>query len=239
MPASPATDKVSNAIRIAVAVVLGGIGAAAGFTHTHDWAAHHGQAGWLAWADAVVIEGIAIVAGFELHHDHHRRKTTGRRVSFPLLVLVAGFGVQMTAQVADAERSPAGWLLAAMPALGFLTVVKLLIRRIPTPPTQPAPKPAPAPSTTRPPQRETPPAPVPTPETEPTPALEPAPEPLRPVTPTRPTRLRLPAGMHDLIAAAADKATDEGRALTTADIRAAARVSESLAQQILTDLQPA
>jgi hypothetical protein len=37
----------------------------------------------------------------------------------------------MTAQVAQAEPTPAGWLLAAMPALGFLTVVKLIMRRIP------------------------------------------------------------------------------------------------------------
>ena len=119
-------------IRLAVAVVLGGIGAAAGFTHTHNWADHHGQHGWLAWADAVVIEGITTVAGFEIRRDHQ----AGRRapVSLPIVVLVVGFLVQMAAQVAEAERTPAGWLLAAMPALGFLTVVKLLMRRLPAEP---------------------------------------------------------------------------------------------------------
>ena len=132
--------RLDNVIRIGVATVLGGIGAAAGFTHTHDWAANHGQTGWLAWATAVVIEGIAIVAGIEIHHD----RAAGRPYRFPMVVLVFGVLVQMTAQVAEAERSPAGWLVAAMPALGFLAVVKLLMRRMPEPSTPNEPPSAPA-----------------------------------------------------------------------------------------------
>ncbi|HEX6352024.1 DUF2637 domain-containing protein [Actinophytocola sp.] len=140
--------KLADVIRIGVAVVLGGIGAAAGFTHTHDWAVSHGQTGWLAWATAVVIEGMAVVAGFEIHHD----RAAGRSYALPATVLVFGVLVQMTAQVAEAEPSPAGWLVAAMPALGFLAVVKLLMRRTPTGPPAPAeaelaqeaPEPAPA-----------------------------------------------------------------------------------------------
>jgi hypothetical protein len=129
--------RFADVIRIGVAVVLGGIGAAAGFTHTHNWAANHGQTGWLAWATAVVIEGIAIVAGIEIHYD----RATGRPYRFPMIVLVFGVLVQMTAQVAEAERSPAGWLVAAMPALGFLAVVKLLMRHMPEPSTPDEPSP--------------------------------------------------------------------------------------------------
>jgi hypothetical protein len=125
--------RFADVIRIGVAVVLGGIGAAAGFTHTHDWAVSHGQTGWLAWATAVVIEGMAVVAGFEIHHD----RAAGRPFAFPAGVLVFGVLVQMTAQVAEAEPSPAGWLVAAMPALGFLAVVKLLMRRTPAAPVEP------------------------------------------------------------------------------------------------------
>lgn len=107
-----------------VTAALGGIGGAVGFTHTHDWALSHGQTGWIAWADAVVIEGLAIVAGLHLHHD----RTAGRSTLMPAAVLVIAFVVQMTAQVAQAEPTAAGWLVAAMPALGFLTVVKLALR---------------------------------------------------------------------------------------------------------------
>ena len=194
--------RLTIGIRLAVAVVLGGIGAAAGFTHTHNWADHHGQHGWLAWADAVVIEGITTVAGFEIHRDHQ----AGRRapVSLPVVVLVVGFLVQMAAQVAEAEPTPAGWLLAAMPALGFLTVVKLLMRRLPAEPAADE-KAAPAPDQ----QHD---HPVPT------------------------VRLRLPAAMQQAIADTARAVAAEGRELTTADIRAAARVGEDMAQRILASL---
>ncbi|WP_199432574.1 DUF2637 domain-containing protein [Qaidamihabitans albus] len=148
-PDSPAErpHRVADAIRILITVILGGIGAAAGFKHTHDWAVANGQTGWLAWADAVVIEGMAVVAGFEIQRDHQHQTRT-RRITFPVVVLVVAFGIQMAAQVALAPRTVAGWLLAAMPALGFLVVVKLLMRRTPpptpagasapTPPSQPA-----------------------------------------------------------------------------------------------------
>ena len=207
-----ATRRLVDTVRVLVAATLGLIGAAAGFTHTHDWAVHHGQTGWLAWADAVVIEGIVIVAGFEVQRDH--RTGPARRFSFPLGVLVAGFGVQMTAQVALAEPTPAGWLVAAMPALGFLVVVKLLMRRAPAADPTPAPAPAPAAS----------PAPQPTP-TEPHASAE------------RPrTRLKLPPEIASRVHAAADAARDERRDLTAADIRRAARVPEDMAARILADL---
>src|SRR5699024_12382400 len=106
---------LATVIRIVVTVRLGGIGAAAGFKHTHDWAVTHGQTGWLAWTDAVVIEGIAVVAGFEIHRDQHSVNRPRRRVSFPMVVLVACFGVQMAAQVDIAVPINARWVLDAMP----------------------------------------------------------------------------------------------------------------------------
>lgn len=215
------TDKprhsTSDVIRLVVTVVLGGIGAAAGFKHTHDWAVHHGQAGWLAWADAVVIEGIAVVAGFEIHRDHQRG--IRKRVTFPMIVLVAGVCVQMAAQVALAEPSPAGWVLAAMPALGFLVVVKLLMRRttdhLAQTPTAPAPA-NPSPPTSSP----------------PTPATS-APDPV----PSSPSgRVRLPKEMTDRISTAVQAAKAEGRQPTTDDIRRAVKVPDDLAARILRDL---
>ncbi|QUQ70434.1 DUF2637 domain-containing protein [Kutzneria sp. CA-103260] len=199
------TQKLSNGIRLLVAAVLGLIGAAAGFTHTHNWAAHHGQTGWLAWADAVVIEGMALVAAFEIHRD--RQTSRAGRVSLPVVVLVAGFLVQMAAQVAEAEPTPAGWLLAAMPALGFLTVVKLLMRRLPHKP----------------------------PATPPTPAAT-EPEPAAPVRQASATRLRLPAPMVEKITGAVRAAQADGREPTIADVQLAANVSDDMAAQILTDL---
>ncbi|EOD70347.1 hypothetical protein H480_01487 [Amycolatopsis vancoresmycina DSM 44592] len=207
-----------DTIRVLVAVVLGTIGAAAGFTHTHDWAVHHGQLGWIAWADAVVIEGIVIVAGFEIQRDH--RAGGPRKLTFPVAVLVAGFGVQMAAQVALAEPTPAGWLVAAMPALGFLVVVKLLMRR------------APAPATSEPGSES---------ESEPVTAAAsrtdttPHPEPAGVVAAARP-RLKLPAELTSRIHTAAETARNEGRELTIEEIRRVVRVPEPMAAQILHEL---
>ncbi|WP_336157208.1 DUF2637 domain-containing protein [Amycolatopsis sp. VC5-11] len=220
-----AARRLVDIVRLLVAATLGLIGAAAGFTHTHDWAVHHGQTGWIAWADAVVIEGIVIVAGFEVQRDH--RTGRHRRFSFPLGVLVAGFGVQMTAQVALAEPTPAGWLVAAMPALGFLVVVKLLMRRAPAEPAPAAP-PIPAPAE---PADATAPAAMPAePETAPAPPAPAAPA-VRPAA-----RLKLPPEIASRVHAAADAARDEGRDLTADDIRRAARVPDAMAARIVADL---
>lgn len=108
-----------SAVRVIALLLVGGIGAAAGFKHTHDWAVENGQSGWIAWAVAVVIECMVVVAGMEL-----RRK----RGTFPMVVLVGAFLLQMAAQVSSARDTVAGWLLAATPALGFLVIVKLVLR---------------------------------------------------------------------------------------------------------------
>ncbi|GAB1508034.1 DUF2637 domain-containing protein [Actinophytocola sp. KF-1] len=202
--------KLADVIRIGVAVILGGIGAAAGFTHTHDWAVSHGQTGWLAWATAVVIEGMAVVAGFEIHHD----RAAGRPYALPATVLVFGVLVQMTAQVAEAEPSPAGWLVAAMPALGFLAVVKLLMRRAPSTP------PAPVETTQRAEPPEEAPAPRPAPETAAVP------------------RVRLPADITARIDAAITAAREEGREPSIEDIQRVARVPADLARRVLADRPP-
>ncbi|MEV4050434.1 DUF2637 domain-containing protein [Amycolatopsis sp. NPDC049688] len=210
------TRRLVDTIRVLVAVVLGTIGAAAGFTHTHDWAVHHGQLGWIAWADAVVIEGIVIVAGFEIQRDHRAGGT--RKLTFPVAVLVAGFGVQMAAQVALAEPTPAGWLVAAMPALGFLVVVKLLMRRAPDPALESGPDPAPVTVTAD--------------------RADIGTEPGRPPTAVdagRP-RLKLPAELTSRIHTAAEAARSEGRELTIEEIRRVVRVPEPLAVQILREL---
>jgi uncharacterized protein DUF2637 len=118
--------QLETAARVTIAAALGGIGAAAGFEHTHRWAVENEQGGWIAWAVAVVIEGMAIMAGFEIRRD--RRAGHTKLLTFPVIVLVVAFVVQMAAQVSQARDTFAGWLIAAAPALGFLVVVKLLLR---------------------------------------------------------------------------------------------------------------
>jgi hypothetical protein len=204
--------------RVAVTIALGGIGASAGFTHTHDWATAHGQHGWLAWADAVVIEGMAVVAGFEVHRDHHH----GRKgITLPQVVLVVAFLVQMTAQVAQAEPTPAGWLLAAMPALGFLTVVKLIMRRIPErdstdQATQPI-DPADGQGTTATTATTSPPAPP-------------------PPAPVAGMLARLPVRVRDSVITTAEQAHRDGRPITGEDITRTITLPEAMLSAVVAEL---
>ncbi|WP_433090339.1 DUF2637 domain-containing protein [Dactylosporangium sp. CA-052675] len=104
-------------------LAIGSAAGAASFTHVHNVAAAHGQPGWLAWADAVVLELMSIASGLELR----RRKRNGSSTRFPATVLGCAVVLSLAAQVVEAEPSPIGWIAAAVPALGFLVMVKVAL----------------------------------------------------------------------------------------------------------------
>jgi hypothetical protein len=115
--------RVEGVVQVVIMLAIGGAAGAGSFTHVHDVAAAHGQAGWLAWADAVVLELMSIASGLEL-----RRRKRGRMpVGFPASVMVAAVALSLSAQVVEAERSVIGWIAAAIPALGFLVMVKIAL----------------------------------------------------------------------------------------------------------------
>lgn len=124
---------------MAIMLLIGGAAGAASFTHVHDVAAGHGQPGWLAWADAIVLELMSIAAGLELR----RKRRLGKPVVFPAAVLVVAVSLSLAAQVVQAEASVIGWIAAALPALGFLAMVKIALGRAdhttPRPTGQPVP----------------------------------------------------------------------------------------------------
>lgn len=222
------TPDWAGIVRVVIAVALGGIGASAGFTHTHDWANAHGQHDWLAWADAVVIEGMALVAGFEVHRDHQAGKK-GRAALVPQIVLLVSFLIQMTAQVAQAEPTPAGWLLAAMPALGFLTVVKLIMRRLPAPPDPP-----PAEQTSA--RHEANQATAVRMDTT-TEVTAPAPATVEsPARPALTMATRLPAPIRTKITTMASEAHEQGRTITVEEIRRTITLPDSMLTQLVAEL---
>ena len=55
-----------------------------------------------------------------------------------MTVLIAAAALSLAAQVAQARHSLTGWLLAAVPALAFLALSKLVLSRTTTPPRRPA-----------------------------------------------------------------------------------------------------
>ncbi len=120
-------ERVEGVVQVVILLAIGSMAAAASFTHVHNVAAAHGQPGWLAWADAIVLELMSIATGLEIR----RRHRSGRPAGFVLTVLVGAVVLSLAAQVVEAERSVIGWLAAALPALGFLALVKIVLTRTP------------------------------------------------------------------------------------------------------------
>jgi hypothetical protein len=132
-PTTPAPGRGYRAegiVQVLILLTIASMAAAASFTHVHNVAAAHAEGGWLAWADAVVLELMSIATGLEIR----RRHRGGQPAGFVLGVLVAAVVLSLSAQVVEAERSVVGWLAAALPALGFLALVKIVLSRTPAGP---------------------------------------------------------------------------------------------------------
>jgi uncharacterized protein DUF2637 len=113
-------NRAEGFVQVLIMLAIGAAAGAASFTHVHNVAASHGQPGWLAWADAIVLELMSIASGLELR----RRRRAAAPTTFPAIVLGCAVTLSLTAQVVEAEPSPIGWTAAAVPALGFLVMVK-------------------------------------------------------------------------------------------------------------------
>jgi Protein of unknown function (DUF2637) len=136
--------RTENAVQIIILLIVGGMAGAASFTHVHDWTMHNtppGTGSWFGWANAIISELTPTAAGIEIR----RRKRQNRRAAYPTAVLIAAAALSLAAQVAQAKHSLTGWLLAAVPALAFLALTKLIFSRNPARTTQPQPPPAAAP----------------------------------------------------------------------------------------------
>lgn len=120
-------ERAEGLVQVVILLAIGGMAAAASFTHVHNVAASHGQPGWLAWADAVVLELMSVATGLEIR----RRHRAGQPAGFVLWVLIGAVALSLSAQVVEAERSVIGWLAAALPAAGFLALVKIVLTRTP------------------------------------------------------------------------------------------------------------
>jgi Protein of unknown function (DUF2637) len=121
-------SRTEATVQVLILLAIGGCAAAASFTHVHNVAQAHGQPGWLAWADAVVLELMSIATGLEIRRRHRADQPAG----FVVGVLISAVTLSLSAQVVEAEPSVIGWLAAALPALGFLACVKLVLTRTPT-----------------------------------------------------------------------------------------------------------
>jgi hypothetical protein len=120
----------------APAAVLAAIAGAGSFTHIRDTAEQHGQHGPMAGAVAVCIDLTCVMAARERQRDKRRGDT--RRLSWPTLVLAGGILLSLAANLAQAQPTTWGRIVAGTPSVAFLVAVSMLERRA----TRTAPQPA-------------------------------------------------------------------------------------------------
>jgi hypothetical protein len=112
-------------------VLLAAIAGAGSFTHIRDTAAEHGQRGPMSWAIAVCVDLTCVMAARERQRDKRHGIST-RRLSWPAVVLAGGVLVSLAANLAQAQPSLWGQVMAATPCAAFLVAVSMLERRAST-----------------------------------------------------------------------------------------------------------
>jgi hypothetical protein len=115
----------ADALPVTVLAVIAGAGS---FTHIRDTAAQHGQGGPMSWAVAVCIDLTCVMAARERQRDKHA-SIAARRLSWPAVVLAGGVGLSLAANLAQAQPTAWGRIVAAVPPVAFLVAVSMIERR--------------------------------------------------------------------------------------------------------------
>jgi hypothetical protein len=127
MTARAGTGRGENLVQVAIMLAVAGMAGAASFTHVHDWTMHNSPPGtgdWFGWANAMVSELIPLAAGLEMRRRRRNHTPTG---IYPIALIIGAVALSLTGQLAEAKPGLSGWLISAVPALGFLALVKLVL----------------------------------------------------------------------------------------------------------------
>jgi hypothetical protein len=116
---------VADALPVTVLAVIAGAGS---FTHIRDTAAQHGQGGPMSWAVAVCVDLTCVMAARERQRDKQQGAVT-RRLSWPAVVLAGGVLLSLAANLAQAQPTAWGRIVAAVPPAAFLVAVSMIERR--------------------------------------------------------------------------------------------------------------
>jgi Protein of unknown function (DUF2637) len=116
---------VADALPVTVLAMIAGAGS---FTHIRDTAVQHGQKGPMSWAVAVCIDLTCVMAARERQRDKQQGVVT-RRLSWPTVVLAGGVLLSLAANLAQAQPTTWGRIVAAVPPAAFLVAVSMIERR--------------------------------------------------------------------------------------------------------------
>lgn len=121
------TARIEGGAQVLILLAVAGMAGAASFTHVHDWTMHNSPRGtgdWFGWANAAVTELIPLAAGLEARRRRSRGIPVGR---YPIAMIVGAVTLSLAGQFAEAKPGLSGWIISAIPALGFLALIKLVL----------------------------------------------------------------------------------------------------------------
>lgn len=120
-PVPAGVRRVTTVAVLAVALVA----AAASYEHMRLLAATAGE-GWRAWLLPVSVDGLVVAASMSLLV----RKRAGQPAGLAWSALVLGLVASLAANVAAAEPTPVGRLVAAWPPVALLLAYELLMQQV-------------------------------------------------------------------------------------------------------------
>jgi Protein of unknown function (DUF2637) len=97
------------------------------YLHRHMLVARHGQPGWVAALTPLSVDGMIVAASTTLLAESRSGRNGG---ALPWALLVAGSVASLAANVAVAEPTLAGRVIAAWPSLALTASYELLTRQV-------------------------------------------------------------------------------------------------------------
>jgi hypothetical protein len=119
---------------IACVALLALIAGTVSYLHMHALVARHGQPGWVAALTPFSVDGMIVAASTTLLADSRAGERGGK---LPWALLVAGSVASLAANVAVAEPTLIGRVIAAWPSFALTASYELLTRQVRCSSTQP------------------------------------------------------------------------------------------------------
>jgi hypothetical protein len=112
---------------MASVILLAGIAAVVSYRHMHALALAHGESGWTSALVPLSVDGMVVASSMTLLADSR----TGRRGGvLPWVLLASGSAASLAANMAVAEPTLYGRLIAAWPSFALVGAYELLMRQV-------------------------------------------------------------------------------------------------------------
>jgi uncharacterized protein DUF2637 len=124
---SAGADRWIRGTTIGCVALLALIAGTVSYLHMHMLVARHGQPGWVAALTPLSVDGMIVAASTTLLADSHAGRKGG---VLPWVLLVAGSVASLAANVAVAEPTLMGRMIAAWPSFALTASYELLTRQV-------------------------------------------------------------------------------------------------------------